>query len=146
VGAPPDREGNLTVTAIDPQAARRAADAVPGVPRDADGPVFREPWEAHAFALALALYDRGLFTWREWAAALGEEIKRAQAAGDHDTGETYYRHWLAALERIVAKKNVASASGLAFYRDAWERAAKRTPHGQAINLVAEDFWIARPNL
>src|SRR5262249_47276843 len=71
-----------------------------GPPRDADGPVFREPWEAQAFAMTLALYDRGLFTWPEWAATLADEIKRAQAAGDPDTGETYYRHWLNALERI----------------------------------------------
>ena len=73
----------------------RAAGAVPSIPRDAEGPVFREPWEAQAFAMALALHERGLFTWREWAATLADEIKRAQAAGDPDTGETYYRHWLA---------------------------------------------------
>ena len=69
--------------------------------------MFREPWEAQAFAMALALHERGLFTWPEWAATLAEEIKRAQAAGDPDTGETYYRHWLAALERLVAEKGVA---------------------------------------
>ncbi len=68
--------------------------------------MFREPWEAQAFALTLSLYDRGLFKWPEWAAILGDEIKKAQAAGDPDTGETYYRHWLAALERIVAEKGV----------------------------------------
>jgi nitrile hydratase accessory protein len=78
----------------------------PEHPCDAEGPVFREPWEAQAFAMTLALYDRGLFTWPEWAAILGDEIKKAQAAGDPDTGETYYRHWLAALERIVAEKGV----------------------------------------
>ena len=68
---------------------------MPSIPRDADGPVFREPWEAQAFAMTLALHERGLFTWNEWAAALAAEIKRAQAAGDPDTGETYYSHWLA---------------------------------------------------
>jgi len=71
--------------------------------------VFREPWEAQAFAMALALHERGLFTWPEWAATLGEEIKRAQAAGDPDTGETYYRHWLNTLERLVASKGVTTA-------------------------------------
>ena len=69
-----------------------------------DEPVFREPWEAQAFALAVALHQQGLFTWPEWAATLADEIKRAQATGDPDTGETYYRHWLAALERLVAEK------------------------------------------
>ena len=97
------------MTTIDPAAARRAAETVPGVPRDAEGPVFREPWEAQAFAMTLALHSRGLFTWPEWAATLAAEIKRAQAAGDPDTGETYYRHWLAALERIVAEKGVSDA-------------------------------------
>ena len=72
----------------------------PDTPRDEDGRVFREPWEAQAFAMTLALQQRGLFTAAEWSAALGEEIKRAQAAGDPDTGETYYRHWMAALERL----------------------------------------------
>ena len=85
--------------AMDPRAAMRAAIAVPGVPRDADGPVFREPWEAQAFAMVVALHERGLFTWSEWAATLAEEIVRAQAAGDPDTGETFYRHGLAALPR-----------------------------------------------
>ena len=101
----------------------RVAEAVPGLPRDADGPVFREPWEAQAFAMALALHERGLFTWPEWAATLADEIKRAQAAGDPDTGDTYYRHWLAALERLVAEKGVADPAALARYRDAWDRAA-----------------------
>ena len=124
---------------IDPAAARRAAEAVPGVPRDAEGPVFREPWEAQAFAMALALYARGLFTWPEWAATLAAEIKRAQAAGDPDTGETYYRHWLNALERLVTEKGVADADTLARYHDAWDHAADRTPHGLPIELKPEDF-------
>jgi nitrile hydratase accessory protein len=123
---------------MDP-AARRALDAVPGIPCDAEGPVFREPWEAQAFAMTLALHERHLFTWPEWAKTLGEEIKRAQAAGDPDTGETYYRHWLNALERLVAEKGVADAATLARYRHAWDHAADRTPHGQPIELRAEDF-------
>jgi nitrile hydratase accessory protein len=125
--------------AIDPAAARRAAQAVPSIPCDAEGPVFREPWEAQAFAMALALNERGLFTWSEWAATLGEEIKRAQAAGDPDLGDTYYRHWLAALERLVAEKGIATQATLMRYRDAWDRAADRTPHGQPIELKPGDF-------
>jgi nitrile hydratase accessory protein len=116
-----------------------AVASMPGLPRDEGGPVFREPWEAQAFALAVALAERGVFTWSEWAAALGEEIKRAQAAGDPDLGNTYYRHWLAALERLVAAKGVASAAVLARYRDAWDHAADRTPHGAPIELREEDF-------
>jgi nitrile hydratase accessory protein len=122
-----------------PQAAEVATSAVPGIPRDADGPVFREPWEAQAFAMALALHARGLFTWNEWAATLADEIKRAQAAGDADTGETYYRHWLATLERLIAAKGVATTATLDRYRDAWDHAADRTPHGSPIELKSEDF-------
>jgi nitrile hydratase accessory protein len=118
---------------------QRAADAVPGIPRDAGGLVFREPWEAQAFALALALHERGLFTWTEWAATLADEIKRAQAAGDPDTGETYYRHWLAALERLVTEKGIANDALLQRYQAAWDRAADRTPHGMPIELKADDF-------
>jgi nitrile hydratase accessory protein len=124
---------------IDPAAARRASEAVPGIPRDAQGPVFREPWEAQAFSMALALHQRGVFTWPEWAATLADEIKRAQAAGDPDTGETYYRHWLATLERLVAEKGVATRETLGRYRDAWDRAADRTPHGTPIELRPDDF-------
>lgn len=125
--------------AMDPRSALRAAISVPSVPRDADGPVFREPWEAQAFAMTLALYERGLFTWPEWAAALAAEIKRAQGGGDPDTGGTYYSHWLNALEKMVAEKGVATHDTLHRYRDAWDHACDRTPHGQPIVLQPSDF-------
>ena len=124
---------------MDPQAALQATSAVPSIPRDEDGPVFREPWEAQAFAMTLALHARGLFTWNEWAETLAGEIKRAQAAGDADSGETYYRHWLATLEKLVAAKGVATSDTLHRYRDAWDHAADRTPHGSPIELRPEDF-------
>lgn len=104
------------------------------LPRDDDGPVFREPWEAQAFAMAVALNERGVFTWSEWAATLSDEIRRAQAAGDPDAGDSYYRHWLAALERLVAEKGVTSADALFSRKAAWDRAAHATPHGQPILL------------
>lgn len=120
-------------------AQESALEAVPGIPVDADGPVFREPWEAQAFAMTLALHAKGLFAWSEWAAMLGQTIKAAQAAGDPDTGATYYSHWLATLERMVAEKSVTDPAVLHATRDAWERAAARTPHGTPIELRAEDF-------
>lgn len=121
------------------EAAKRALAANPGLPVDADGPVFREPWQAQAFAMTLALHEKGLFAWSEWAAMLGETIRAAQAAGDPDTGDTYYHHWLVTLERMMAEKAVASSADLASHRDAWERAAHRTPHGQPIELQPGDF-------
>lgn len=127
------------MSASEPSLLRHVADAVPGIPKGDDGPVFREPWEAQAFAMAVALQERGLFTWTEWAATLGAEIKRAQAQGDPDTGATYYRHWLAALERIVAEKGVSDPVALARYRDAWDHAAARTPHGTPIELTPADL-------
>lgn len=110
-----------------------------GQPHDEDGPVFREPWEAQAFAMALVLHQRGLFSWGEWARALAAEIAAAQAAGDADAGDTYYHHWLAALESLVASKGASSLAELARYRQAWDRAAERTPHGQPIDLQPVDF-------
>jgi nitrile hydratase accessory protein len=124
---------------LDPRSAMKAAISIPGVPRDHDGPVFREPWEAQAFAMTLALYERGLFTWPEWAATLADEIKKAQAGGDPDTGETYYQHWLNALERMVAHKGVTDPATLKRYHDAWDHACDRTPHGQPIELRESDF-------
>ena len=104
----------------------------PGAPLSA-AQTFREPWEAQAFALAVALQTNGLFTPAEWAAALGREIA---TAGEADSGEDYYRHWLAALEKIVVAKGAASAPALLHMRDAWDRAARATPHGQPIILRA----------
>ena len=109
------------------------------IPRDEHGPIFHAPWEAEAFALAVSLNEHGLFTWKEWATTLGDEIKKAQAVGDPDTGDTYYLHWLATLERILAEKGVVERGALARTRDAWARACARTSHGTPIELRAEDF-------
>lgn len=110
-------------------------DLLPGQPTDGCGePVFAEPWMAQAFAMTVKLHEQGLFTWSEWAATLSNEIKKAQAAGDPDLGDTYFQHWLAALERLVAEKGASSQAELAERKDAWDRAARATPHGQPIEL------------
>ena len=108
---------------------------VPALPCDAEGPVFREPWQAQAFALAIDAHARGLFSWPEWAAELSTQIKAAQAAGDPDTGETYYRHWLATLESLTVQKRAVSRSQLEQVQAAWDHAAKATPHGQPVVLA-----------
>lgn len=127
------------MTAIDPKGQGWTTEPAPGLVRDESGPVFREPWEAQAFALALTLHERGVFTWSEWTASLGMEIRRAQSAGDPDTGETYYHHWLAALEQIVVAKGLTTSAMLTRHHDAWEAAATRTPHGKPIELGPHDF-------
>jgi nitrile hydratase accessory protein len=110
-----------------------------GQPRDDSGPVFREPWEAQAFAMTLALHQRGIFSWTEWAEELARQIRTAQAAGDADLGDSYYRHWLAALEVLVAAKGASSIEELTRYQRAWGHAADRTPHGRSIELKPVDF-------
>jgi nitrile hydratase accessory protein len=112
---------------------------LPGMPEECGEPVFAEPWQAQAFAMTLALHQRGLFSWTEWAEALTAQIAAAQAAGDPDLGDTYYRHWLAALEALVAAKGASTVAELSLYQQAWDHAADRTPHGQPIELNPEDF-------
>ena len=109
--------------------------ASPGLPRSADGPVFRAPWEAQAFALALALHERGVFTWTEWTQTLAAVIGEVRQRGEPDAGDQYYRHWLTALERIASAKRLASAEALSRRQREWEEAARRTPHGQPIELA-----------
>jgi len=109
-------------------------EALPAIPRDADGPVFRAPWEAQAFAMAVTLHERGHFTWKEWAARLADEIAAAKTRGETDDGSRYYYYWLAALEKLVAEKRLIAADELAVRKDEWDRAARETPHGQPIEL------------
>jgi nitrile hydratase accessory protein len=107
---------------------------LPGLPHDESGPVFAEPWQAQAFALALQLHAQGAFTWTEWAQALSERLK---AAGPEDDGSRYYEHWLATVEGLVTAKNLAEASALAERKQAWADAYRRTPHGRPVELATE---------
>jgi nitrile hydratase accessory protein len=123
----------------DAASVRAVLETVPGIPCEGEAPVFAEPWQAQAFAMAMTLQQRGVFSWNEWADELGSRIKAAIAQGDPDDGTTYYRHWLATLERLVARKGIASFETLDRYYHAWDHAAERTPHGHTIELTAEDF-------
>ena len=109
--------------------SQEPVDGLPSQPRDEHGPVFREPWEAQAFAMTLKLHEGGYFTWPEWAAALAAEIAAAETRGEADLGDTYYQHWLAALEKIVAVKGLIPGTDLQSRRAAWAKAARHTPHG-----------------
>lgn len=117
-----------------PESEQAALDALPSIPRNNEGPVFAEPWQAQAFAMTIALYDAGRFTWSEWAEVLSEELRQA---GAEQPGEDYYRHWLGALERLTSDKGLTNGPELTARKDAWGRAAHATPHGEPIVLGAE---------
>lgn len=104
------------------------------MPGDGDGPVFAEPWQAQAFALTVQLHRDGHFSWTEWAEELGAEIARAGGAGDPDDGRSYYQYWLAALERLVVRRGLASESALAKCKTDWRTAYESTPHGMPVAL------------
>ena len=73
---------------------------------------FKAPWEAQVFALVVQLGDRRFFTWKEWADTLGAVIREANLAGDPDLGDTYYEHWMRALERLMREKGIADAAAI----------------------------------
>jgi nitrile hydratase accessory protein len=107
---------------------------LPRLPRDEGGPVFAEPWQAQAFALAVKLSEEGHFTWKEWAAALADELKAAADRGEPDDGSRYYEHWLTALERLVSSRHLTSAAELLQRKDEWADAYRHTPHGKPVLL------------
>jgi nitrile hydratase accessory protein len=119
----------------DPLGAAERLDALPRLPREKDGPVFAEPWQAQAFAMAVKLSEAGHFTWNEWADALGAELKAAADRGEPDDGSRYYEHWLAALERLVMKKGLTDRATLVARKEAWAQAYRHTPHGQPVELT-----------
>jgi nitrile hydratase accessory protein len=109
--------------------------ALPDLPRDEGGPVFAEPWQAQAFALAVRLSAQGHFTWKEWAAALANELKAAADRGEPDDGSRYYQHWLAALERLVTEKQLSDPAAMLARKEAWAEAYRHTPHGKPVELM-----------
>jgi len=110
--------------------------ALAALPRDEGGPVFAEPWQAQAFAMAVKLSEQGHFTWKEWAATLAEELKAAADRGEPDEGTRYYHHWLAALERLVTAKRLSDPAELLARKEAWADAYRHTPHGKPVELAA----------
>jgi nitrile hydratase accessory protein len=117
---------------LKPEPERLAA--LPSLPRDDGGPVFAQPWQAQAFAMAILLSEQGHFSWKEWAAALADELKSAADRGEPDDGSRYYEHWLAALERLVTAKALSNPDEMSARKEAWADAYRHTPHGQPIAL------------
>ncbi len=109
-------------------------EALPPVPRDDEGPVFSEPWQAQVFALAVELSEQGYFTWKEWAGALADELKAAADRGEPDDGTQYYHQWVAALERLVTEKGLTDSPALRERKEAWADAYRQTPHGMPVAL------------
>ena len=112
--------------------------ALPPLPRDEEGPVFAEPWQAQAFALAVKLSEQGHFSWKEWAAALANELKAAADRGEPDDGSHYYHHWVTALERLVTEKGLSESPALLDRKEAWADAYRHTPHGKPVLLPPTD--------
>ena len=110
--------------------------ALPELPRDEGGPVFAEPWQAQAFAMAVRLSEQGCFTWKEWAATLAEELKAAADRGQPDDGSQYYDYWLAALERLVVAKGLSDPAAMVARKEEWADAYRHTPHGKPVELSA----------
>src|SRR5215467_8203599 len=128
--------GMTTLSQRDSVPSTETLAALPPLPRDAEGPVFAEPWQAQAFALAVRLSEQGYFTWKEWATALADELKAAAERGEPDDGTHYYEHWLATLERLVTAKGLIDKRALEERKDAWADAYRHTPHGKPVQLGA----------
>jgi nitrile hydratase accessory protein len=124
------------ITSNQPDALAERVSGLPRLPRDADGPVFAAPWQAQAFALVVKLAEQGHFTWKEWAAALGDELKAADDRGEPDDGTHYYEHWLAALERLAVDKGLTNREAMRERKEAWAEAYLHTPHGSPVELSA----------
>ena len=123
-----------TLNQLDPMQSSDKITALPRLPRDEDGPVFAEPWQAQAFAMAVRLSEQGHFTWKEWAATLADELKAAADRGEPDDGSHYYEHWLAALERLVTAKGLSDPGAMLARKEAWADAYRHTPHGKPVEL------------
>ncbi len=126
--------GTATSKMPDLQFDRERLALLPSLPRDEGGPVFAEPWQAQAFALAVRLCGQGYFSWKEWTAALGDELKVAADRGNPDDASHYYEHWLTALERLVTAIGLSSPNEMVARKEAWADAYRRTPHGKAVAL------------
>jgi nitrile hydratase accessory protein len=128
--------GTTTLSQLDSAVEGDRLAALARLPREKDGPVFAEPWEAQAFALAVKLSEQGHFTWKEWASALADELRAAVDRGEPDDGSHYYHHWLAALERLVTAKGLTDRASLETRKEAWAEAYRHTPHGRPVELAA----------
>jgi nitrile hydratase accessory protein len=130
--------GRTTLNPAEQKVDEEHLKALPPLPRDEEGPVFAEPWQAQAFALAVKLSAQGHFTWKDWATALAEELKATEAQDEPDDGSQYYHHWVTVLERLVTKKGLSDSPALLNRKKAWVSAYQHTPHGKPVVLADTD--------
>lgn len=109
---------------------------LPFAPGDENEPVFDEPWQADAFAMTQALLEAGVVSDAEWMSALAASISAHQRDGDPDLGDTYYEHWLSALEAVCTTKGLTSTDEVGARAEQWRRAYFNTSHGQPVELRA----------
>src|SRR6202162_4678501 len=128
--------GTATLNQPNPIPPKENLAALPRLPQDDGGPVFSEPWQAQAFALAVKLSEQGHFTWKEWASALADELKAAANRGEPDDGTRYYEFWLAALERLVTEKGLTVRGAMHERKEAWAEHYRHTPHAKPVELNA----------
>jgi nitrile hydratase accessory protein len=126
--------GTVTLSTPNSITETERVQALPRLPQDKGEPVFAEPWQAQAFALAVKLSEHGYFTWKEWTEALGDELNAATSRREPDDGSHYYDRWLAALEHLVTAKGLADSAALVARKEAWADAYRCTPHGTPVKL------------
>lgn len=105
------------------------------VPVNANGPAFDHPWQAQAFSLTVHLHKKGLFSWADWVRIFSDEIKASPALHGESVNDTYYRQWLAAMEKLVAVLGLTVSDDISRRTDEWRQAYLNTPHGQPVALV-----------
>lgn len=128
------------MTTLNPPDPIPPSDPLEQLPRDDGGPIFAEPWQATAFALAVRLSAEGQFTWKEWAEVLAEELKADELRGEPSDGSRYYHCWLMALERLVIEKRLSDPAALLAQKEAWAEAYRHTPHGKPVELENESGY------
>ena len=75
--------------------------------------VFSAPWHCELFALTILLYEKKVFDWALWTAALVNKLENKPVSMEDDL-DYYYGSWLEALEELILSKEMT-------YRDDFKR-------------------------
>lgn len=71
---------------------------------------FDAPWQGRVFGMARALAEQGHYTWDEFRVHLIARIGEWDRSAASESGEEYfyYDHFLAALQALLAEKNMVT--------------------------------------